>query len=174
MYDSHMHHRLRAGRTTLAGLALLALPLAGCSTGDGTPQTVTSSMTIATSTSVPSITSATSATSTAQPNPTTGGVVDEPAPQPAPDPEPAPQPAPVPEAPQVPQVTGPQLGDQCIGADIGRTAVAADGTAIMCDNYMWQLNQGQTPSHPWVDGQIAWSECLETNTAEQCRELLND
>ncbi|MDN6510170.1 MAG: hypothetical protein L0K56_05615 [Corynebacterium sp.] len=57
----------------------------------------------------------------------------------------------------------------------GRTGTPAhDGTAIMCDNYMWQLNQGQTPSHPWVDGQIAWSECLETNTAEQCRELLND
>lgn len=173
MYSSHMLHRLRAGRTTLAGLALLALPLAGCSTDDDAPPTVTSSMTSTTNTST------TSTTSAAQPNPTTGGVVDEPAPQPATDPEPAPQPAPapvpeVPQVPQTPEITGPQLGDQCIGADIGRTAVAADGTAIMCDNYMWQLNQGQTPSHPWVDGQIAWSECLETNTAEQCRELLND
>lgn len=69
--------------------------------------------------------------------------------------------------------TGPQIGDQCIGADIGRTSVDAYGNSIVCDNYMWVLNVGQTPSHPWVDDQVAWSECLETNTAEVCREMLN-
>lgn len=103
------------------------------------------------------------------PDPTQGGDAPQPEPQPAPEPEPAPQPAPQP----APEASGPQLGDQCIGADIGRTAVAADGTAIMCDNYVWQLNQGQTPSHPWVDGQREWSECLESFTTEECREMLN-
>ncbi len=43
----------------------------------------------------------------------------------------------------------------------------------MCDNYVWQLNQGQTPSHPWVDGQREWAECLESFTTEECREMLN-
>ncbi|MGO1683333.1 MAG: hypothetical protein ACTJGE_08135 [Corynebacterium variabile] len=39
----------------------------------------------------------------------------------------------------------------------------------MCDNYVWQLDQGQEPSHPSVDGQRAWAECIETKTPEECR-----
>lgn len=69
--------------------------------------------------------------------------------------------------------TGPQLGDQCIGADIGRTSVGAGGTPIMCDNYVWQVDNGQTPSHPWVDGQIEWGNCIAEKTAEECRAELN-
>src|SRR5699024_1566515 len=33
----------------------------------------------------------------------------------------------------VPQ--GPELGDRCIGADIGKTAIDNSGENIMCDNY---------------------------------------
>lgn len=68
---------------------------------------------------------------------------------------------------------GPQIGDQCIGADIGRTSVDAQGNAIVCDNYAWTLNVGQTTRHPWVDSQREWTACLESNTEETCRELLN-
>ncbi|MGC5258197.1 hypothetical protein ACPXCG_17780 [Gordonia sp. DT218] len=42
----------------------------------------------------------------------------------------------------------PQLGDRCIGADIGRTAIDAHGNAIICDNYLWRLNRGERPRHP--------------------------
>lgn len=99
----------------------------------------------------------------AVPHPTLG---EELAPQPAPESEP-----PVDDTPVDPpaQSTGPQLGDSCIGADIGRRATDASGTAIMCDNYVWQLDQGQEPSHPSVDGQRAWAECIETKTPEECR-----
>ena len=46
------------------------------------------------------------------------------------------------------------VGDQCIGADIGRRAVAPNGQAIICDsNYHWQPYVGQNPSDPWVSGQ---------------------
>ena len=68
---------------------------------------------------------------------------------------------------------GPQIGEFCIGADIGRTAVDTYGNAIVCDNYAWVLDAGQTPSHPWVDGQREWSDCLESHTEDECREMLN-
>ncbi|MCI1255886.1 MULTISPECIES: hypothetical protein [Corynebacterium] len=68
---------------------------------------------------------------------------------------------------------GPQLGDACIGADIGVRSVAADGTGIICDNYSWQVDNGQTPTHPWVDGQIEWSNCIAEKTVEECRDELN-
>ena len=46
------------------------------------------------------------------------------------------------------------VGDQCIGADIGRKDVAPNGQAIICDsNYRWEPDIGQTPSDPWVSGQ---------------------
>ncbi len=46
------------------------------------------------------------------------------------------------------------VGDQCIGADIGRRAVAPNGQAIICDsNYRWEPYVGQTPNDPWVTGQ---------------------
>jgi hypothetical protein len=154
-YASSMRHKTL---TALICLPALAAVLTGCSGDDTTPA----------ATSIPT-SSATAATTTApppsEPDPTRGEVAPAPAPPAAPEPAPEPEPAPV--------VTGPQLGDQCIGADIGRTAVTADGTAIMCDNYVWQLNQGQTPSHPWVDGQREWAECIENSTAEECREMLN-
>ena len=56
-----------------------------------------------------------------------------------------------PDAPQ--QAAGPAIGDACIGADIGRRAVDANGTAIVCDNYEWTVDNGQTPRHPWADDQ---------------------
>jgi hypothetical protein len=158
-YASSMRHRTL---TALICLPALAAVLTGCSGDDTTPA--------ATSTSTSSATATTAATTTApppsEPDPTRGEVAPDPAPAPSPEPAPVPAPAPA------PVVTGPQLGDQCIGADIGRTAVAADGTAIMCDNYVWLLNQGQTPSHPWVDGQREWAECVENATTEECREML--
>lgn len=51
------------------------------------------------------------------------------------------------------QTAGPAVGDPCIGADIGRRAVDANGTAIMCDNYRWTVDKGQAPRHPWADDQ---------------------
>ncbi|MGP5930766.1 hypothetical protein ACTXPV_12875 [Corynebacterium glyciniphilum] len=158
-----MRHRIY---TALVCLPAVSLVLAGCSDdGDSSATTATS---VTTASSVSSTT--TTPDDPPEPNPTQGEVAPEPAPQPEPEPV-------NPEAetiqPEPLQVTGPQLGDQCIGADIGRTAVAADGTAIMCDNYVWQPNQGQTPSHPWVDGQREWAECLEGYTTEECREMLN-
>lgn len=44
--------------------------------------------------------------------------------------------------------SGPQLGDACIGANIGMRTVAADGTGIICDNCTWQVDRGQSPTHP--------------------------
>ena len=80
--------------------------------------------------------------------------------------------APNPNLPQT-ATSGPSLGDQCIGADIGRTATDANGNAIICTNYQWQLNTGQTPEHRWADDQRAWSDCIQTKTTEECRAELN-
>ena len=80
--------------------------------------------------------------------------------------------APNPAAEEAFRRAGPQIGDRCIGADIGRTGVDANGTAIVCDNYMWQQDVGQEPSHPWADDQVRWTECLEAFTPEECREQL--
>lgn len=77
--------------------------------------------------------------------------------------------APNPAVGQMMEQSGPQIGDQCIGADIGRTGTDAYGNAILCDNYQWVLNVGQEPRHPWVDEQLRWAECLETRTEEECR-----
>ncbi|HMT49249.1 hypothetical protein [Dietzia sp. UBA5065] len=81
--------------------------------------------------------------------------------------------APNPAVEESVRLAGPQLGDGCIGADIGRTAVDADGNSILCDNYRWVLNVGQVPRHPWVEEQIKWTECLEEFTEEECRVMLN-
>ncbi|BDD83293.1 hypothetical protein TPB0596_30560 [Tsukamurella pulmonis] len=51
------------------------------------------------------------------------------------------------------QAAGPQLGDTCVGADIGKRAVTANGTRILCSEYRWVVDRGQTPSHSWVDDQ---------------------
>lgn len=69
--------------------------------------------------------------------------------------------------------SGPQIGDQCIGADIGRTATDANRNAILCDNYRWVMDVGQEPQHPWVDDQVEFTECLEQNTQEECRTAHN-
>jgi hypothetical protein len=46
------------------------------------------------------------------------------------------------------------VGEQCIGADIGRRDVAPNGQAIICDsNYNWEPYVGQTPNDPWVTAQ---------------------
>ena len=46
------------------------------------------------------------------------------------------------------------IGEQCIGADIGRKDVAPNGQAIICDsNYQWEPYVGQTPNDPWVSAQ---------------------
>lgn len=47
----------------------------------------------------------------------------------------------------------PAVGDPCIGAEIGRRTTDADGRAIICDNYRWSFDVGQTARHPWVDDQ---------------------
>jgi hypothetical protein len=69
-----------------------------------------------------------------------------------------------PETPAVPAV-----GDFCIGALIGKRAIDTEGNPIVCDNYMWRLDRGQTPQNPWGDQQREFAECLETHTPEQCR-----
>ncbi|MDV8001525.1 hypothetical protein [Rhodococcus sp. IEGM 1408] len=81
--------------------------------------------------------------------------------------------APNPSVEEAMRQAGPQIGDQCIGADIGRTAVDAYGNAILCDNYQWVLNVGQEPRHPWVEEQVKWTECLEEFTETECQEMLN-
>ncbi|MFW0793260.1 hypothetical protein AAFP30_05565 [Gordonia sp. CPCC 205515] len=68
---------------------------------------------------------------------------------------------------------GPQLGQRCIGADIGRTALDARGNSIICDNYRWRLNHGQRARHPWVDDQVEWAECTAKHSVEWCRQQLN-
>lgn len=68
---------------------------------------------------------------------------------------------------------GPVLGDPCIGADTGKTAVDPGGTAIVCDDYRWREDTGQTPGHSWADDQAEWMECLETHTRDECRALLH-
>ena len=46
------------------------------------------------------------------------------------------------------------VGEECIGADIGRQDVAPNGQAIICDsNYHWEPYVGQTPNDPWVTAQ---------------------
>ncbi|MEB3984317.1 hypothetical protein OQ968_24020 [Mycobacterium sp. 663a-19] len=46
------------------------------------------------------------------------------------------------------------VGEQCIGADIGKRDVAPNGQAIICDsNYQWMPYTGQKPNDPWVTAQ---------------------
>lgn len=46
------------------------------------------------------------------------------------------------------------VGEQCIGADIGRKDLTPSGQVIICDsNYRWEPYTGQTPTDPWVAGQ---------------------
>lgn len=66
-----------------------------------------------------------------------------------------------------------RLGDSCIGADIGRTAVDPAGNRIICNNYSWQINRGQQARHPWADEQTAWSSCIQQHTTAECRQRLN-
>ncbi|KXO90544.1 hypothetical protein [Tsukamurella pseudospumae] len=51
------------------------------------------------------------------------------------------------------QAAGPGLGDSCIGAEVGKRAVTADGTRILCSEYRWVVDHGQRPSHSWADDQ---------------------
>lgn len=76
------------------------------------------------------------------------------------------------QTPEQPAQTGPSLGAPCIGAEIGRTATDANGNPIICNDYQWQPNEGQTPSHPWADDQREWAECRQTRTEEECRSAL--
>ncbi|OZC33997.1 hypothetical protein CJJ17_22755 [Gordonia polyisoprenivorans] len=82
--------------------------------------------------------------------------------------------APNPASPQTqtPTTAAPIIGQSCIGADIGRTAIDPNGTAIVCDDYQWVPNTGQTPRHPWADDQREWTECIATHTTDECREIL--
>ncbi|MFT3901216.1 MAG: hypothetical protein QM728_13365 [Gordonia sp. (in: high G+C Gram-positive bacteria)] len=47
----------------------------------------------------------------------------------------------------------PEVGQPCSGAEIGRKVTDAQGRKIMCSNYRWQLDKGQSPIHPWIDDQ---------------------
>ncbi|MGB6126955.1 MAG: hypothetical protein WBG47_16535, partial [Gordonia sp. (in: high G+C Gram-positive bacteria)] len=64
-------------------------------------------------------------------------------------------------------------GEACIGAQTGSFAYDASGTQLVCNNYRWEVNNGQRAGTPWGDGQREWAECLKTHTEAQCRELLN-
>ncbi|MFW0783924.1 hypothetical protein AAFP35_05335 [Gordonia sp. CPCC 206044] len=68
--------------------------------------------------------------------------------------------------------SGPSIGQQCPGADIGRTATDPNGTAIVCDNYVWAPDTGQTPRHRWADDQRAWTDCIATHSPAECRRIL--
>ena len=139
-------------RWAVAALAAAGLVLSGCSGNDDTSPTASV---------VTEVTTVTASSSTQpevkQPQTPTPEMTTTQVPQ---TPTPAPQ-------------AGPQLGDRCIGADIGRTAVDANGVAIMCDDYQWRANVGQTPQHKWADEQTKWAECIAQHTTEQCREMLN-
>ncbi|QTI71565.1 hypothetical protein J6U32_07975 [Gordonia polyisoprenivorans] len=82
-------------------------------------------------------------------------------------------PNPAPPQTQTPTTAAaPTIGQSCIGADIGRTATDPNGTAIVCDDYQWVPDTGQTPQHPWADNQREWTECIQTHTTDECREIL--
>ncbi|WHU45952.1 hypothetical protein QNM97_18340 [Gordonia sp. L191] len=83
----------------------------------------------------------------------------------------SPNPAP-PQTPTPTTAAAPTIGQSCIGADIGRTATDPNGTAIVCDDYQWVPDTGQTPQHPWADNQREWTECIQTHTTDECREIL--
>ncbi|MYR07442.1 hypothetical protein GTV32_14510 [Gordonia sp. SID5947] len=72
-----------------------------------------------------------------------------------------------------PPPTGPAIGAPCIGADIGRRTTEANGTPIICDDYVWVLDKGQVARHPWADDQTAWENCIKTRSVEECRAILN-
>ena len=153
-------------RNSLAGVfAVIALLGGACATTTDEPEETVTVTTTSTSATSKSPTTTTSAEPEQEPPPQTTASPAAPAPSSSAAPQ-APPPPP-------PQAAGPQIGDFCMGADIGRTGTDAAGTAIVCDNYEWRPDVGQRPSHPWVDGQIAWAECLEEFTQEECREMLN-
>lgn len=154
---------IRRGAVAVAVLAATAL--VGCTDGsddgDGSGSTEQTTVTVTSTASSPE-----------QPESTTG----EDAP-PVPDlPEPVQSPGEIVGSSDISTGSttgGPALGDACIGANIGMRATAADGTAIICDNYSWQVDVGQEASHPWVDGQIEWGNCIAEKTVEECRAELN-
>lgn len=153
--QTHHAPRRRLALAMTAGAATLLMAACGGSAIDGEPAsestTVTSTTTSSPETEPP--------IQTEPPSKTTG--------------QPAPAPETRPAVPEMPEQSGPQIGDQCAGADIGRKNVDANGTAIVCDNYQWAADVGQVPRHPWADSQREWSECLEEHTTEECREMLN-
>ena len=162
--------RRRAAAVALPTLTLLAVTvLAGCADDGGDSGD-------SGSTEQATVTVTSTGASPAQPEPTTGEDA-----APAPDlPEPAQSPGEIVGSSDISTGTsmdsateGPTLGDFCIGANIGLRATAADGTGIICDNYSWQVDAGQSPTDPWVDGQIEWSNCIAEKTVEECRDELN-
>lgn len=168
-----MKFRRGAVVVVLPALAVLVgAVLTGCTddSDDGTGQTT---VTVTGTASPASFVS--SASSAGQPEPTTGEDAAAPAlPEPVQSPGEIVGSSDVSVGASTGVVTGgPRLGDACIGANIGVRATASDGAGIICDNYSWQVDVGQSPTDPWVDGQIAWSECVAEKTVEECRAEFN-
>jgi hypothetical protein len=58
------------------------------------------------------------------------------------------------------------------------TAVAADGSALRCMSvpsagYEWLPDTGVQQGDPAIAGQKAWSDCMASHTAAECRWIVD-
>lgn len=49
-------------------------------------------------------------------------------------------------APSTKESSAPSLGDSCIGAEINNRVTGADGNALVCDKFIWSIDNGQVGS----------------------------
>jgi hypothetical protein len=80
--------------------------------------------------------------------------------------------------PQQATPSGPQVGAMCAHADMNSTAVAADGTAVRCmsvpsPGFEWLPDTGVQQTDPAIAGQTAWSDCIASHTAAECRQIVD-
>jgi hypothetical protein len=66
----------------------------------------------------------------------------------------------------------------CAHADMNSTAVAADGTAVRCmsvpsTGFEWLPDTGVQQTGPAIAGQKAWSDCIASHTAADCRQIVD-
>src|SRR5690349_2886702 len=80
--------------------------------------------------------------------------------------------------PQRTTPSGLQVGAMCAHADMNRTTVAADGSAVRCMSvpsvgYEWLPDTGVQQEDPAIAGQQAWSDCIASHTAAECRRIVD-
>ena len=81
--------------------------------------------------------------------------------------------------PQQAAPSGSQVGAMCAHADMNSTTVAADGSALRCMSvpsagYEWLPDTGVPQVDPAIAGQQAWSDCMVSHTAEECRWIVEN